>query len=135
VSANWITAVASGQIARSRDGQVLLDLDGDGLEQTGWVILYLHVAAQDRVATGTQVNRGDHIGHASCEGGFAEDAHMHVARKYNGVWLAAGDPIAPFVLGGYTLRSTGSEYNGLIEGFGLARLACACRESANAITK
>jgi hypothetical protein len=46
VSANWITAVASGQIARSRDGQVLPDLVGDGLKQTGWVILYLHVAAQ-----------------------------------------------------------------------------------------
>lgn len=134
-SPNWITAVASGHVVRSRDGQVLLDLDLDGNEQTGWVILYLHVAEQDRVAQGTFVNRGDHIGHASCEGGFAEDAHVHLARKYNGVWLPADDPLAPFVLGGYTLRSTGSEYNGLIEGFGAARLACACRQSSNAITK
>jgi hypothetical protein len=135
VSANWVTAVAPGVIARSAAGQVLLDLDQDGNEQTGWVILYLHIAAEDRVAAGALLNRGDHIGHPSCEGGFAQDAHVHLARKYNGVWLAADQPLAPFVLGGYTFKSSGSEYNGLIEGFGLARQACACRSSSNAISK
>jgi LysM repeat protein len=135
VSANWITAIAPGVVARSGDGQLLLDLDGDGDEQTGWVILYLHVAEQDRPTVGTVLGVGDKVGHPSCEGGFAKDAHVHVARKYNGVWLRADDPLAPFVLGGYTLKSTGSEYNGLMEGFGVAKLACACRNESNAITK
>ncbi len=134
-SENWVTSVAPGLVVRSRDGQLLLDLDRDGNEQTGWVILYLHVAAQDRPEAGTVLLTGDKVGHASCEGGSAQDAHVHIARKYNGVWLTANDPLAPFVLGGYTLRSTGSEYNGLIEGFGVARLACACREETNAIVK
>jgi LasA protease len=135
VSPNWVTSAASGVVARSREGQVLLDLDRDGNEQTGWVILYLHLATLDRPETGALLLTGDKVGHASCEGGFAEDAHIHIARKYNGVWLTANDPLAPFVLGGYTLRSTGSEYNGLIEGFGLAHLACACREETNAVVK
>lgn len=135
VSENWVTSVAPGLVVRSRDGQLLLDLDRDGNEQTGWVILYLHVAAQGRPEVGTILLTGDKVGHPSCEGGSAQDSHVHIARKYNGVWISADDPLAPFVLGGYTLRSTGSEYNGLIEGFGLARLACACREDTNAINK
>ena len=135
VSPNWVTAVAQGLAVRSGDGQLLLDLDQDGYEQTGWVILYLHVAEQDRPAVGTTLVRGDKVGHASCEGGFAQDAHVHVARKYNGVWLAANDRLAPFVIGGYTVRSTGSEYNGLLEGSDVAKQACACRDSSNAITK
>ncbi|MEK7312142.1 MAG: LysM domain-containing protein [Chloroflexota bacterium] len=135
VSPNWVTAVAQGLVVRSGDGQLLLDLDQDGYEQTGWVILYLHVAEQDRPAAGTTLVRGDKVGHASCEGGFAQDAHVHIARKYNGVWLAANDRLAPFVVGGYTVRSTGSEYNGLLEGSDVAKQACACRDSSNAITK
>lgn len=135
VSPNWVTAAAPGMVVRSRDGQLLLDLDGDGYEQTGWVILYLHIAGQDRPAAGAALTRGDHVGHASCEGGYAADAHVHIARKYNGVWLAADDPFAPFAIGGYTVRSTGSEYNGLLEGSDAAKQACACRNSSNAITK
>jgi hypothetical protein len=55
--------------------------------------LYLHVAQADRAAAGASVSRGDHIGHPSCEGGSAKDAHVHLARKYNGLWLAASDPL------------------------------------------
>ena len=135
VSANWVTAVAAGQVVRSGDGQLLLDLDEDGNEQTGWAILYLHLADLDRPVAGTQLSSGDKVGHPSCAGGSAKDAHVHIARKYNGLWLATDDALAPFVLGGYTLKSTGSEYNGLIEGFGVAKLACACRNDSNALGK
>jgi len=135
VSANWVTAVAPGIVARSGEGQLLLDLDNDGYEQTGWVILYLHVAEQDRPTAGASLVRGDKVGHASCEGGFAKDAHVHLARKYNGVWLEADDPVAPFIIGGYTVRSSGSEYNGVLSGPEMARQACACRDSSNAVTK
>ena len=48
---------------------VVVDMDGDGSEQTGWNILYLHVAAANRVAEGEWVEQDDRIGHPSCEGG------------------------------------------------------------------
>ncbi len=36
----WVTAVADGLIIKSENGIVMLDLDGDSHEETGWVILY-----------------------------------------------------------------------------------------------
>jgi LasA protease len=88
-SSFYATAVAPGVIARTDEGTVILDLDGDGDETTGWTILYLHMAAQDRVAPGTIVRVGDRIGHPSCEGGFSTGTHMHIARRYNGEWIPA----------------------------------------------
>jgi murein DD-endopeptidase MepM/ murein hydrolase activator NlpD len=96
-----IVAVASGVVARSRHGAVVLDLDGDGFEQTGWAILYMHVATQDRVREGSRLKAGDLIGHPSCEGGPASGTHVHIARKYNGEWMGAAGPV-PFVMDGWT---------------------------------
>lgn len=96
----WVVAISSGQIVRSGGGYVVLDLDGDGFEQTGWVVLYQHIATKDRIKVGTKVSAGDHIGHPSCEGGTATGTHLHIARKYNGEWVAAGDPL-PFILSGW----------------------------------
>jgi LasA protease len=39
----WVTAVADGLVVRSENGVVVLDLDGDGFEQTGWSVLYLNI--------------------------------------------------------------------------------------------
>ena len=103
----WVVAIDSGQIVRSEFGYVVLDLDGDGFEQTGWVVLYQHIATKDRIPVRTRVNAGDHIGHPSCEGGTATGTHVHIARKYNGEWVAAGDPL-PFILSGWTAH-TGSQ--------------------------
>jgi LasA protease len=100
----WVVAIASGQIVRSKEGYVVLDLDGDGFEQTGWVVLYQHIATKDRILAGTSVNAGDHIGHPSCEGGTATGTHVHIARKYNGEWVAAGNPL-PFILSGWTAHA------------------------------
>jgi hypothetical protein len=58
-STAWIVAVAPGVIARSQFGAVVLDLDGDGFEQTGWAILYMHVSSRERVAVGTWLEAGD----------------------------------------------------------------------------
>lgn len=113
VSHQWITAVMNGFIVRAADGAVVEDLDGDQYEQTGWDVLYMHVAAQDRVAPGTYVFAGDRIGHASCEGGVADAAHLHLARKYNGEWIAA-DGLLPFVLDGWTSAGTSTEYDGFL---------------------
>ncbi len=110
-SGTWETAVADGVIARSGYGSVVLDLDGDGYEQTGWTVLYLHVAGWERIKAGTQVHAGDRIGHASCEGGYSPATHLHIARRYNGVWILA-DGATPFVMDGWVPQGAGSEYDG-----------------------
>ncbi|HNB54482.1 MAG TPA: M23 family metallopeptidase, partial [Anaerolineales bacterium] len=104
VSDEWVLAVADGVIVRVETGLVVLDLDGaepaDGNEQTGWSVLYLHLEARERVALGTVVKAGDRLGHPSCEGGVANGTHVHLARKFNGEWIAADGPL-PFNLGGW----------------------------------
>ena len=99
-SPDYVTAMAPGLVIRAADGAVLVDLDGDGKEQTGWVILYMHIATKDRVTVGTWLNTNDLIGHPSCEGGKATGTHTHIARKYNGEWMPADGPI-PFDIGGW----------------------------------
>jgi len=108
----WTTAVAPGLIVRAANGAVIEDLDGDGLEQTGWVILYMHMESRDRVEAGTHVKIGDKIGHPSCEGGLADADHLHLARRYNGVWIPAADPRVPFVMDGYVTSGNDVEYDG-----------------------
>jgi hypothetical protein len=110
-SSAWITAVTGGIVARSRHGAVVLDLDSDGFEQTGWAILYMHVASQDRVVEGIQLKAGDLIGHPSCEGGPASGTHVHIARKYNGEWMGAAGPL-PFVMDGWTPHTGFRPYEG-----------------------
>jgi LasA protease len=108
----WVTAVADGLILRSKNGAVVEDLDGDGLEQTGWTILYLHIETRDRVEAGQRVKTGDRIGHPSCEGGEANATHLHIARRYNGMWIAANDSRLPFVMDGYVASGNDTEYDG-----------------------
>lgn len=114
MSEEWVTAVANGFIVRAADGAVIEDLDGDAYEQTGWDVLYMHMAAQDRVQAGAYVLTGDRIGHPSCEGGVANAAHLHLARKYNGEWIPADGPL-PFVLSGWKSSGDGIEYDGFLK--------------------
>jgi hypothetical protein len=109
----WVTAVAPGVVVRKDKGVVVLDLDGDGYEQTGWVILYLHVADTERVEVGTWLDKSDFIGHPSCEGGISTGTHVHIARKYNGEWMAADGPV-PFVLSGWEAHAGGEPYEGTL---------------------
>ena len=116
ISPDWILAIASGLVVRSENGAVIVDMDGDGHEQTGWDVMFMHVATKDRVTVGTWVNQGDHIGHASCEGGVSTGTHTHIARKYNGEWMPADGPI-PFVLSGWTTIAGDKPYLGkLVKG-------------------
>jgi hypothetical protein len=112
-SPEWVTAMAPGTIVRAGDGQVIEDLDNDHTENTGWNILYMHIATKDRIAIGTKVETGDHIGHPSCEGGVANGTHTHVARKYNGEWILAGGPM-PFDLSGYIAHNGNAPYDGYL---------------------
>lgn len=135
VSAQWVTAAAPGQIIFSDDGMVLQDVDDDGFTGTGWVLLYLHVAARDRVGVGTWLRAGERIGHPSCEGGVAEATHLHFARRYNGVWLAAADPQIPLVLDGWQAGTLGDEYDGTLTKNGEVKTACECWEPGNALSR
>jgi LysM repeat protein len=109
----YTVAAASGLVARSENGVVTIDLDGDGREQTGWVLMYLHIAKKDRVPVGTWVDRGDFLGHPSCEGGFSTGTHIHFARKYNGEWIMADGPL-PFVLSGWMVHAGDKAYEGTL---------------------
>ncbi len=111
VSDEWVTSSADGLVVRSETGVVVLDLDGDGLEQTGWTLLYLHISSTDRIPAGTVVEAGDRIGYPSCEGGQSNGTHVHLARRYNGEWIPA-DQTLPFNLEGWLSQGTGVEYNG-----------------------
>lgn len=127
----WAIAVADGVIARSENGSVALDLDGDGDESTGWVIFYLHIAAQGRVMAGQRVAQGDPIGRPSCEGGFSTATHLHIGRKYNGEWIPTqcfacfeSDPVPPFTMSDWTVVGLrGQEYQGYIVNGGERRVA------------
>jgi len=112
-SDKWVVAAAPGLVVRSKNGVVVLDLDNDGFEQTGWDLLYLHIATKDRVQVGVQLNAGDLIGHPSCEGGIATGTHLHFARKYNGEWILANGPI-PFILSGWEAHAGAKPYEGTL---------------------
>ena len=132
VSDAYTTAVAPGIVARSEDGAVLLDLDGDGDERTGWVVFYFHIETRDRVPEGTVLQTGDPIGHPSCEGGRTTGTHTHIARKYNGEWIPA-DSITPFDLGGWVTHRGSFEYDGTLTKAGHTINACTCSDAGSQI--
>jgi LasA protease len=110
-SEKWLVAAAPGLVVRSAGGVVVLDLDGDGYEETGWNLMYLHVATKDRIKLGSWVETDQRLGHASCEGGVSTGTHLHLARKYNGEWVLADGPL-PFILSGYVVRNGEKPYLG-----------------------
>jgi hypothetical protein len=128
----WATAVAPGVVSRSETGTVVLDLDGDGDERTGWVVFYFHMETRDRVPVGRVLQTGDPIGHPSCEGGNATGTHLHIARKYNGEWVPT-DSIIPFNLGGWVVHNGPFEYLGTLTKAGRTIVACTCSDAASQI--
>ena len=64
----------------------------------------MHVAERT-VYLGTWVENNTPLGHPSCEGGQATGTHVHIARKYNGEWLAADGPL-PMVLSGWIAHTS-----------------------------
>lgn len=112
VSPEWVTAMADGWIVRSAEGVVVQELDGDGREQTGWTLLYAHIADEDRVAAGEYLRAGERIGHPSCAGGRATGTHVHIVRRYNGVWLSPR--LVPFELSGWQVQRGDEPYQGAL---------------------
>lgn len=133
-SSEWVTASASGKVVRSQNGVVVVDLDGDGREQTGWDIMYLHIATKDRVAVGTWLNADDNIGHPSCEGGSATGTHVHMARKYNGEWILADGPL-PFTLSDWVVHAGDAPYKGYLSNNGAEVIASTVGSYESRITR
>ncbi len=119
ISEAWVAAAADGLILRSGNGAVVQDLDilgapSDGLEQTGWTVLYMHIESRDRVQAGVYLKAGERIGHPSCEGGVSTGTHMHLARRYNGEWIPADQDI-PFMMDGWISSGAGKIYDGYLK--------------------
>ena len=133
-SDDWVTAMSDGEVVRSGNGAVVIDLDDDGFAGTGWAITYMHLESRERVPEGFMVKEGDRLGHPSCEGGFSNGTHVHVARTYNGRWVSA-DGELPFVMGEWISQGLGREYDGLLLRDEVVKEACSCREEGNAIAK
>jgi murein DD-endopeptidase MepM/ murein hydrolase activator NlpD len=128
----WATAVADGTVVRTGEGEIVLDLDGDGDERTGWNVFYLHLAAEGRVPLGAQLKAGDPVGHPSCEGGSSTGTHVHIARKYNGEWLAA-EGMLPFNLEGWIAHYGSQPYLGTLTRDNRVVRACTCSNAASFI--
>ncbi|MFZ5910292.1 MAG: LysM peptidoglycan-binding domain-containing protein [Chloroflexota bacterium] len=110
---DYAIAMADGIVVRSETGTVVLDLDGDGDERTGWVIVYIHVGSDGRAPTGLSLKAGEPVGYPSCEGGRTTGTHIHVARKYNGEWIPADGPV-PFNLEGWVAHNGSEAYLGTL---------------------
>lgn len=135
-STEWVTAMAGGKIVRSDEAAVVLDLDSDGNEHTGWVIFYYHMALDALPGLGRVVKAGDPIGHGSCDGGRATGTHVHVARRFNGEWIPTDGPL-PFVLSGWTAHAGDAPYLGTLT-YDLPALkieACTCVTVANELSR
>lgn len=133
VSEEWATAVADGVIARSEPAMVVLDLDGDGDERTGWVVFYLHLASADQLFAGAKLKTGDAVGRPSCEGGNATGSHVHIARKYNGEWIPAGGALA-FDLEGWVAQDGAAAYQGTLHKQDKIVTACTCSDKNSQVT-
>lgn len=108
----WSIAAAPGIVTSSENGRLVQDLDGDGFQGTGWALLYMHLADEERADVGTKLKTNDHVGHPSCQGGAAETSHVHFARLYNGQWIPAGDSKIPLALSGWIFAADAQEYDG-----------------------
>ena len=132
----WATAVSEGVVVRSGNGEVMLDLDGDGDERTGWNIFYLHVRSDGRAPVGAHLMQGDRIGHPSCEGGSSTGTHIHIARKYNGEWMPAegiGGGVLAFNMEGWVAHNGRQIYLGTLTRNSQVVTACTCSNAASFI--
>lgn len=131
-SESYAIALGDGMIVRSETGIVVLDLDGDGNERTGWVIFYLHLSNAGRAPLGQQVKQGDPVGWPSCEGGRTTGTHIHLARKYNGEWIPADGPLA-FNLDGWVAHNGSGAYAGTLAKGGLIVTASDVSEAGSLV--
>ena len=123
----YTTAMADGLVVRADMDGIIIDLDKDGDERTGWTLFYLHTAAESRITVGTEVKAGDPIGYPSCEGGESTGTNMHIARKYNGEWILADGTLA-FNLEGWVAHNGAQARDGTLTRGAQTVVACECSD-------
>ncbi len=128
----YAVAMADGLVVRSSIDGIIIDLDKDGDERTGWVLFYLHLATEGRVPIGREVTAGDVVGYPSCEGGSSTGTHVHVARKYNGEWIPASGTLA-FNFEGWVAAAGSKAYEGTLQRGPLTVTACTCSDAPSQI--
>jgi murein DD-endopeptidase MepM/ murein hydrolase activator NlpD len=128
----YAVAMADGLVVRSGIDGIIIDLDKDGDERTGWVLYYLHLATNQRAGVGREVTAGDPVGYPSCEGGSSTGTHVHVARKYNGEWILADSPL-PFDFEGWVVHNGNKAYAGTLKRGPLMVNACSCGDANSQI--
>lgn len=114
VSSRWSTAAAPGLVVRAAHNAVALDLDGDGDEGTGFVLVYMHMAEEGMAQVDDWLEKDMPVGHPSCEGGQSSGTHLHLARKFNGEWLGVDEPF-PLILSGWRAVAGGTNYVGELQ--------------------
>ncbi|MBN1259667.1 MAG: LysM peptidoglycan-binding domain-containing protein [Anaerolineae bacterium] len=132
-SQQWATAVAAGPVIFSDGGMVLQDLDADGFVGSGWILMYMHMAAEGCVTSGAYLDVGDPVGRPSCEGGVSNASHLHLARRYNGVWIPASHPRWPMALEGWIPGDGELPYDGTLTRGSEVRTAAETWSALNAI--
>ena len=130
---NYAIAMAMGMVTRVDTGVIILDLDLDGDERTGWSILYLHIGTRGRAKLGSILNAGESIGYPSCEGGTTTGTHIHIARKYNGEWIMADSPV-PFNMEGWVTHNGSEAYAGTLTRNGVVIRASTVSENFSRIS-
>lgn len=128
----YVTSMADGLVVRSSVDGVVIDLDKDGDERTGWTLFYLHLATNGRAGVGQELQAGDPLGYPSCEGGSSTGTHVHVARKYNGEWILADGPLG-FNFEGWVVHNGQEVYDGTLTRGPLTVNACECSDAASQI--
>ena len=123
----YAIAMADGLVVRSNVDGIIIDLDKDGDERTGWVLYYLHLATDARIHIGREVKAGEPVGYPSCEGGHTTGTHVHVARKYNGEWILADGPLA-FNFEGWVAHNGSQAYKGTLTRGPFTVIACECSD-------
>ena len=112
----WIVAAESGTVVESSQALVVISHSG------GWRTYYSHIADEDRIESGKPVQKGDVIGHPSCEcepGGSSSGVHVHFA-----VWKTASGffNISALSFSGWAIEET-THYNGTMTRSGVKRTA------------
>lgn len=111
VSQKYARASAAGTVTRADNSVVMLTLEDENQQSTGWELMYMHIADQGSVSLGTRLAVNDPIGHPSCEGGSATGTHVHIARKYKGEWIGTTE-LFPFILSGWRVVPGSLIYTG-----------------------
>lgn len=123
----YVVAAGGGKIVHLSSGLMFIDMDGDGDPHTGWVNMYLHLdwTGIEGIELGAEVEQGQIIGRPSCLRGRSTGTHVHIARKYNGEWIAAGGPV-PFELSGWTVQNGDELYYGTMTRGDDVLISCRC---------